>query len=139
MSNTDNDQKCFLLRFEYLFLKEIGYEINLAYSENYAIKKNINYYYKFGQGFLENSNDMNERTLVSGKSIDDLLNYRFNLIGDIDNLRFIDSEKDFSSILKEMRYGKSIWRFLLIIALACLVLESILGIPKRDTLKTDLE
>ena len=89
MSNTDNDQKCFLLRFEYLFLKEIGYEINLAYDENYAIKKNINYYYKFGQGFLENSNDMNEQTLVSGKSIDDLLNYRFNLIGDIDNLRFI--------------------------------------------------
>jgi hypothetical protein len=38
-----------------------------------------------------------------------------------------------------MRYGKSIWRLLLIIALACLVLESILGIPNRDTLKNDLE
>jgi hypothetical protein len=57
----------------------------------------------------------------------------------LDNIRIIDSEKNFSSVLKEMRYGKSIWRVLLIIALACLVLESILGIPNRDRLKTDLE
>jgi len=64
----------------------------------------------------------------------------FNLSNlSVDNIRIIDSEKNFSSILKEMRYGKSIWRLLLIIALACLVLESILGIPNRDTLKNDLE
>ena len=64
----------------------------------------------------------------------------FNLSNlSVDNIRIIDSEKNFSSILKEMRYGKSIWRLLLIIALACLVIESILGIPNRDTLKNDLE
>ena len=103
MSNTDNDQKCFLLRFEYLFLKEIGYEINLAYDENYNIKKDINYYYKFGQGFLESSNNMNEQTLVSGKYIEDLLNCRFNLIDYIDNLRFIEK-----SIIKEQLGDRNI-------------------------------
>ena len=53
-----------------------------------------------------------------------------------DKIKIIESNKNFSNVLKDIRYGKSIWRTLLIIAITCLVLESILGIPNRDRLKT---
>ncbi len=89
MSNIDNNPKCFLLRYEYLFLKEIGYEINLKYHEQYTLDKNIKYYYKFGEGFKELDNNVDNRTIVSGESIYNLLNHRFNLISDVVNLRFI--------------------------------------------------
>ena len=55
------------------------------------------------------------------------------------NVKIIESNNNFSNVLKDIRYGKSIWRVLLIIALICLILESILGIPNKDRLKTDLE
>ena len=57
----------------------------------------------------------------------------------MDNIRIIESDKNFSNILKDIRYGKSIWRLLLIIALTCLVLESIIGIPNKDRLKNNIE
>ena len=56
-----------------------------------------------------------------------------------DNFKIINPNKNLSNVLKELRYGKSIWRLLLIIALFCLVLESLLGIPNKDSLKTNLE
>ena len=57
----------------------------------------------------------------------------------VDNIKVIDSDKNLIDELKELRYGKSIWRLLLIIALFCLVFESLLGIPNKDRLKTNLE
>ena len=54
MTNSDNyNLHMHLLRFEYLFLKEIGYEINLAYHNNYAIDDKVNYYYRFDTSIAE--------------------------------------------------------------------------------------
>jgi len=89
MSNKDNNPDCFLLRYEYLFLKEIGYEVNLVYQEKHILDKKIEYYYKFGEGFKQLDDNIDNRTIVSGESIYNLLNHRFNLISDIVNLRFI--------------------------------------------------
>ena len=69
----------------------------------------------------------------------------FTLYTDLYNYNFQDAVRELSKKLgieieeKDIRYGKSIWRILLIIALICLILESILGIPNKDRLKTDLE
>ena len=57
----------------------------------------------------------------------------------LSKIRIIESNKNFSNVLNDIRYGKSIWRLLLIIALTCLILESIIGIPNKDRLKTFLE
>ena len=54
-------------------------------------------------------------------------------------INIIESNKNFSNVLNDIRYGKSIWRLLLIIALTCLILESIIGIPNKDRLKSYLE
>ena len=54
-------------------------------------------------------------------------------------INIIESNKNFSNVLHDIRYGKSIWRLLLIIALTCLILESIIGIPNKDRLKSYLE
>ena len=50
--------------------------------------------------------------------------------------RIIQHTQHLGSELKEIRYGRSIWRLLLFIALSCLVIESILGRPSTERLKT---
>lgn len=54
----------------------------------------------------------------------------------IEQARIIEPTQHLGSELKEIRYGRSIWRLLLFIALSCLVIESILGKPNTERLKT---
>ena len=54
----------------------------------------------------------------------------------IEQARIIEPTQNLSSELKEIRYGRSIWRLLLFIALSCLVIETILGTPNTERLKT---
>ena len=54
----------------------------------------------------------------------------------IEQARIIEPTQHLGSELKEIRYGRSIWRLLLFIALSCLVIESILGRPNTERLKT---
>ena len=89
MSDKNNNPDIFLLRFEYLFLKEIGYEINYTYQDNYSDKKNSNYYYKFGEGFRDIDANVDKRTIASGECINNLLNNNFNKVNDIASLRYI--------------------------------------------------
>tara|TARA_B100001105_G_scaffold144540_1_gene115847 strand:- start:702 stop:2555 length:1854 start_codon:yes stop_codon:yes gene_type:complete len=54
----------------------------------------------------------------------------------VEQARIIQHTQHLESVLKEIRYGRSIWRLLLFIALSCLVIESILGRPSTERLKT---
>ena len=54
----------------------------------------------------------------------------------VEQARIIQHTQHLGSELKEIRYGRSIWRLLLFIALSCLVIESILGRPSTERLKT---
>ena len=104
MTNSDNyNLHMHLLRFEYLFLKEIGYEINLAYHNNYAIDDKVNYYYRFGEGFKELDSNTDSRTLVSGGDLKNLLSKNYDEIVGIKNFRFIAKE-----IIKESLGNKNI-------------------------------
>ena len=61
------------------------------------------YYYKFGQGFKEFDNSADKKTIVSGESIYNLFNNKFELIKDIQNFRYIAK-----SIINENLGHKSI-------------------------------
>ena len=80
-------------------------------------------------------------TILSPNELPSQDNYLKSISNNLstDNFKIINPNKNLSNVLKELRYGKSIWRLLLIIALFCLVLESLLGIPNKDSLKTNLE
>jgi len=80
-------------------------------------------------------------TILSPNELHSKINESISILKSVsmDNIRIIESDKNFSNILKDIRYGKSIWRLLLIIALTCLVLESIIGIPNKDRLKNNIE
>ena len=54
----------------------------------------------------------------------------------VEQARIIQHTQHLGAELKEIRYGRSIWRLLLFIALSCLVIESILGRPNTERLKT---
>ena len=54
----------------------------------------------------------------------------------VEQARIIQHTQHLGSELNEIRYGRSIWRLLLFIALSCLVIESILGRPNTERLKT---
>jgi len=54
----------------------------------------------------------------------------------VEQARIIQHTQHLESELKEIRYGRSIWRLLLFIALSCLVVETILGRPSTEKLKT---
>ena len=54
----------------------------------------------------------------------------------IERARIIQQTQHLGAELKEIRYGRSIWRLLLFIALSCLLIESILGRPNTERLKT---
>jgi len=54
----------------------------------------------------------------------------------IEQARIIQQTQHLGAELKEIRYGRSIWRLLLFIALSCLLIESILGRPNTERLKT---
>ena len=54
----------------------------------------------------------------------------------VEQASIIQHTQHLGSELNEIRYGRSIWRLLLFIALSCLVIESILGRPSTERLKT---
>ena len=54
----------------------------------------------------------------------------------VEQARIIQHTQHLGSELNEIRYCRSIWRLLLFIALSCLVIESILGRPSTERLKT---
>ncbi len=54
----------------------------------------------------------------------------------VEQARIIQHTQHLESELKEIRYGRSVWRLLLFIALSCLVIVSILGRPSTERLKT---
>ena len=54
----------------------------------------------------------------------------------VEQARIIQHTQHLGSELNEIRYGRSIWRLLLFIALSCLVIESILGRPSTERVKT---
>ena len=103
MTQTTTKLDNILFRFEYLFLKEIGYEINHIYQDKNIINKDINYYYKFGEGFKEIEKSVDPQTIISSESLFYLLNKKFEMINDIKNLRFIAK-----NIIKENLGNKNI-------------------------------
>ena len=103
MSKVNISPENMLLRFEYLFLKEIGYEISLIYEDNYLIDKSKQYYYEFGHGFKELNTNADKKTIVSGESIYNLFNNNFELINDTKKFRYIAK-----SIINENLGHKSI-------------------------------
>ena len=91
--------------------------------------------------FLNGEHFSSFSTILSPNELPSQDNYLKSISNNLstDNFKIINPNKNLSNVLKELRYGKSIWRLLLIIALFCLVLESLLGIPNKDSLKTNLE
>ena len=78
-----------LLKFEFSFLKEMGYQLNHAYLDDYRINKDMLYFYQYGSGFKEAKN-LNENIItISGMSLDSLLNQKFEKVNDVKNIRLI--------------------------------------------------
>jgi DNA repair protein RecO (recombination protein O) len=90
MNDGKHESWLILLRFEFFFLKEIGYQLNHAYLENYTVNPNILYFYEYGSGFKEAKNINNNNIItISGKCLSNLLEKKFNQIIDIKNTRLI--------------------------------------------------
>ena len=66
-------------------------------------KKLVNYFYKFGEGFKEQDTTTDSRTMISSESLFFLLNNKFEMINDIENLRYIAK-----NIIKENLGNKNI-------------------------------
>ena len=89
MNNGEYESQLTLLRFEFLFLKEIGYQLNHLYLENYIVNPNILYFYEYGSGFKEAENINNNIIVISGKCLGNLLEEKFDKVIDIKNTRLI--------------------------------------------------
>ena len=53
-----------------------------------------------------------------------------------DNTQWLDLEADFAALFSEIRQGKALWKTFLLIAIALLLLESILGRPNPSKMKS---
>ena len=91
-------------------------------------------YHVFADGdlFSSFSTELSPHELPSIRIEDEKLAERLG----VEQARIIQHTQHLGSELKEIRYGRSIWRLLLFIALSCLVIESILGRPSTERLKT---
>ena len=89
MNNGEYESWLILLRFEFFFLKEIGYQLNHVYLENYVVNPNILYFYEYGSGFKEAVNVNDNIITISGKCLDNLLEKKFDKIIDVKNTRLI--------------------------------------------------
>ncbi len=89
MNNGGHESWLILLRFEFFFLKEIGYQLNHIYLDNYIINPNILYFYEYGSGFKEAENINNNVIVISGKCLGNLLEEKFDKVVDIKNTRLI--------------------------------------------------
>ena len=91
-------------------------------------------YHVFADGdlFSSFSTELSPHELPSIRIEDEKLAERLG----VEQARIIQHTQHLGSELNEIRYGRSIWRLLLFIALSCLVIESILGRPSTERLKT---
>ncbi len=101
MSLLENFSQGLILGFEISFLKEIGYELSMAY-EDEDIYINHTYVYDYDQGFKINQNK-NNREAISGSSLKSLFNNDFESIKEISIIR-----KIIRNIIKNISYGTSI-------------------------------
>ena len=88
-NNSNHPSWLILLRFEFLFLKEIGYQLNHAYTDSYEINSNRLYYYEYGSGFKEAVNVSDNVITVSGICLGNLLKQKFEKISNVSNIRLI--------------------------------------------------
>ena len=88
MKTTKDIPDVVLLTFETMFLKEIGYEIVRAQIQSSNIIWDKKYFYDYEVGFREAGNN-HPSTLISGKSLYHLLEYKFSLIDEIKEVRNI--------------------------------------------------
>ena len=77
-----------LLKFELLFLKEIGYEITVA-NDGEEINNNKHYYYQHNSGFEEVRNKLDLDLSITGEDLKLLINKRVDGINKIKNIRLI--------------------------------------------------
>ena len=103
-TNTGNHPSwLILLRFEFLFLKEMGYQLNHAYTDNYNINSDFLYYYEYGSGFKEAINVNSNIITISGFCLANLLRQSFDKINDVSNIRLI-----IKKIIKQILGDKNI-------------------------------
>ena len=103
MSITSDNRLLVLLRFEIIFLKEIGYEIHSSYSSDYIIDEKNHFYYDYQSGFKVVKNNTKDTNLISGLSLKNILNNQFSLIQEKKELRNIIKD-----IFKKLAGSKNI-------------------------------
>ena len=103
MDSTSDNKLMVSLRFEVLFLKEIGYEIHSSYSSHYIIEDKKYFYYDYQSGFKEAEKNTHHINLISGTSLKNILNNQLNLVTDKKELRNIIRD-----ILKNLAGDKDI-------------------------------
>jgi DNA repair protein RecO (recombination protein O) len=89
INNGFHDSWLILLKFEVFFLKEIGYQMNHAYLDNYIVNNDMLYFYQYGSGFKEAKNVSKNIITISGSCLNNLLNQKFENIKDVKNIRLI--------------------------------------------------
>ena len=89
MNTTSDNRLIVLLRFEIIFLKEIGYEMHLSYPSDYIIDEENIFYYDYESGFKEAKKNTQYINIISGSSLKKLLNNQLSSIQEKKILRNI--------------------------------------------------
>ena len=89
MSRTDDSNDAISLKFEILFLQEIGYKVNIAEVHSKNIMSKAKFYYDHEVGFRPIRSKNEEPFSIDGDSINYLLQNKFNQIHDIKKIRLI--------------------------------------------------
>ena len=103
MNTTSDKRLIVLLRFETLFLKEIGYEIHISYPSDYIIDEKNIFYYDYESGFKEVKKNTQHSDVISGFSLKKLLKNDLALILEKKALRSI-----IRTIFKKLAGSRSI-------------------------------
>ena len=80
MNTTSDKRLIVLLRFEIIFLREIGYELHISYPPDYIIDEKNFFYYDYESGFKEVTKNTQHSDVISGSSLKRLLNNELALI-----------------------------------------------------------
>ena len=80
MNTTSDKRLIVLLRFEIIFLKEIGYELHISYPPDYIIDEKNSFYYDYESGFKEVTKNTQHSDVITGSSLKRLLNNELALI-----------------------------------------------------------
>ena len=103
MNTTSDNRLIILLRFEIIFLREIGYEIHLSYPSDYVIDEENLFYYDYESGFKETKKNTEYINIITGSSLKKLLNNQLTSIQEKKVLRNIIKD-----IFKNLAGSKSI-------------------------------